>query len=316
VENIKPENLFLALAMHTKKTVVFMAGGLGSRYKGLKQVDGILPNGSPLIEYSLYDAIESGFTKFVFIISRAVPENFIAKISAVLNNKRLEHHWVVQTTESFLPADHSLSPREKPWGTGHALLCAQKVVQENFLVINADDFYGRTSFQCAAAMIHKGNVGEHQYSTIAFLLENTLSENGPVSRGVCATDDNGKLMSVREFTNICKKENDIIASGGNREVVLQPDDIVSMNFWVLNPSVFRFLSEDFELFLKSQPGPKEEFFLPSVIDQKIREKAICVTVEVSEESWKGITYPEDKQELQKFLTQKIKDGVYPENLWT
>lgn len=300
--------------MHIKKSVVFLAGGLGSRYQGLKQVDGILENGAPIIEYSLYDAIESGFDKFVFIISEAVPQEFIRRVSGILDKKKLEYHWIIQRLSDFV-ADPPEN-REKPWGTGHALLCAKNVIQENFLVINADDFYGPGSFERASQLIDAGTVTPQNYATIAFLLENTLSDNGSVSRGLCAVNQSGKLKSVEELTDIRSSGDEVVALSAGERLILNPEDLVSMNFWIFHPSIFQFLALDFERFLGGKPSLKSEFFLPEVIDRKIKKGEISVTVEQSHEMWKGITYPEDKRNVQQFLMKKTTENIYPENLWS
>ncbi len=293
-----------------------MAGGMGSRYKGLKQVEGILENGSPILEYSLYDAIRAGFTKFVFIISTAVPKSFIEKISSILDKKNLEHHWVVQNIADFVNAGYDFTERKKPWGTGHALLCAKHVVLENFLVVNADDFYGRQSFEQAAMLCESEFVNNSYYAMIAYKVENTLSSNGGVSRGLCSFNEHNFLSKIEELTNIQLLEEGIFSLQEFQKRKLQSGALVSMNFWIFNPSLFDFLEQDFLKFFNNNPNEKEEFFLPSVIDKYINIGAIAISVIASNELWKGITYPEDKIEMQDFLKEKIDQEVYPEYLWS
>ncbi len=301
--------------MNIKKTVVFLAGGLGSRYKGLKQVECILENGSPILEYSLYDAIESGFTKFVFIISEAVPKTFINKISAILDTKNLEYHWVIQRISDFVNSPDLLHFRQKPWGTGHAVLCAKDAVHENFLVINADDFYGRHSFETAGKLIDLGKINTENYALVGFVVENTLSENGGVSRGLIAQDAQGKLQSVVELININKKNGKVTGFEGDVEKVIEAKALVSMNFWIFHPRVFSFLETEFQNFLERTTFEKAEFFLPELVDLKVHSKEISVEVLQSSEIWKGVTYPEDKAEVALFLKNKIQNNIYPENLW-
>jgi len=299
--------------MKQKKSLIFLAGGLGSRYNGLKQVEGILANNSPILEYSLFDAIRAGFNKFVFIINASVPESFIQKISEIPEKRNLEFHWIVQSITDFVPETFSTENRTKPFGTGHAVLCAKNVVDENFLVINADDFYGKNSFETASKLME--NITPENYATIAFPLENTLSKNGSVSRGICEINENGNLKSIEELTKIQSENSEIFAETSNGKRMLNPDDLVSMNFWMFHPSFFRFLERDFQDFIKKNPDEKQEFFLPSVVGKYIEENEISVAVNVSDEIWKGVTYPEDKAEVQEFLKEKIKNGIYPENLW-
>ncbi len=301
--------------MSIKKSVVFLAGGLGSRYKGLKQVDGILSNGSPIIEYSLYDSIRAGFNKFVFIISEAVPQSFIDKISTILDEKDLEYHWVIQRLTDFVNDQELIDQRLKPWGTGHAVLCAKDVVKEDFLVVNADDFYGKHSFETAAELIDKGEILPNNYALIAFLVKNTLSQNGSVSRGLCTKNADGKLKSIEELTQITQDEKGIFAVVDEKRRDLQAEDLVSMNFWIFDPSFFNHLDTDFKEFLQNNPGPKSEFFLPTVVDHHIGLGDVSADVQQSHEIWKGVTYPEDKIEVQDFILEKMKQDVYPENLW-
>lgn len=299
--------------MTTKKSLLFLAGGLGSRYNGLKQVEGILANNSPILEYSLFDAIRAGFNKFVFIINASVPESFIQKISEILEKRNLEFHWIVQSITDFVPVTFSTENRTKPFGTGHAVLCAKNVVNENFLVINADDFYGKNSFETASKLME--NITPENYATIAFPLKNTLSKNGSVSRGICEINENENLKSIEELTKIQSENSEIFAETSNGKRMLNPDDLVSMNFWMFHPSFFRFLERDFKNFIEKNPDEKQEFFLPSVVGKCIKENEVSVSVNVSDEIWKGVTYPEDKAEVQEFLKEKIKNGIYPENLW-
>lgn len=301
--------------MNTKKTLVFLAGGMGSRYKALKQVDGMLDNGSPIMEYSFYDALQAGFNKFVFIISEAVPREYIDKISRIAQQQKVECIWIIQRLSSFVENPKYLEHREKPWGTGHALLCAKEVVKENFLIVNADDFYGKKSFETAAELCKNGSINEENYAIVSYLLKNTLSKNGSVSRGLCAVNSSGFLTDIEELTQIKSENNQIFAETEMGKRTLSPEDLVSMNFWVFHPSIFQCLENGFKDFLSKNPGLKTEYILPEVVRNHLHHKEIAVQVVESDETWKGVTYPQDKEEVRDFLEQKIKRKIYPEHLW-
>lgn len=301
---------------NSKKSIVILAGGLGSRYQGLKQIDGILPNNATLLEYSTFDALRAGFNKIVFIINKSIPESYIERLSGILNSKNVEFHWIIQNKKDFVADENLLEQRTKPWGTAHAVLCAGKVVTENFVVINADDYYGSEVYQIAAALINDRKINAKNYAAILYPLKNTLSKYGSVSRGKCEVNKKNKLVSITELTDISAVENSIIYSDNNNiRHELEPDTLVSMNFWILNPSVFKSLQIAFEKFISSQPESKKEIYLPAILDSLIKYEEVEVSVEVSPEQWKGVTYAKDKAELQEFLKQKIADNIYTEDLW-
>ncbi len=301
---------------NSKKSIVILAGGLGSRYQGLKQIDGILPNNATLLEYSIFDAIKAGFNKIVFIINKSIPASYIERLSGILTSKNIEFHWIIQDKKDFVTDENLLDHRTKPWGTAHAVLCAEKVVKENFVVINADDYYGSEVYQLAANLINKNKINAENYAAILYPLKNTLSKNGSVSRGKCEVDEKNKLVSINELTNISELGNSIFYSDKeNVKHTLEPNVLVSMNFWILNPSVFKYLKIEFEHFIAGEPKNTDEIYLPAVIDSLIQNKEIEVSVEISPEQWKGVTYAEDKAELQEFLKQKIDDNIYTEDLW-
>lgn len=316
MENGKQENQYSDLMEHSKKSVVILAGGLGSRYQGLKQIDGILPNNATLLEYSVFDALRAGFNKIVFIINESIPESYIERLSGILDSKKVEFHWIIQDKNDFVSDENLLKQRTKPWGTAHAVLCAEKVVTENFVVINADDYYGTEVYQIAATLINKGKINTENYAAILYPLKNTLSKNGTVSRGKCEINPKNKLVSINELTNISAKENAIFYSDQeNLQHELDSETLVSMNFWILNPSIFEFLKIDFDEFLISKPKNSDEIYLPAVIDSLIKNRKIEVSIEVSPEQWKGVTYADDKAELQEFLKKKMEDNIYTEDLW-
>ena len=301
---------------NSKKSIVILAGGLGSRYQGLKQIDGILPNNATLLEYSIFDAIKAGFNKIIFIINESIPESYIERLSGILATENIEFHWIIQDKNCFVSDENLLEQRTKPWGTAHAVLCAEKVVKENFVVINADDYYGTEVYKIAAILINEGKINAANYAAILYPLQNTLSKNGSVSRGKCEVDGGNKLVSINELTNISELENSIFYSDKeNIKHELEPDLLVSMNFWILNPSIFKFLKIEFDQFIADKPEKTTELYLPAVIDSLIQNKDVEVSVETSPEQWKGVTYLEDKVELQEFLKQKIADQIYTEDLW-
>ena len=302
---------------NSKKSIVILAGGFGSRYQGLKQIDGILPNNATLLEYSIFDAIKAGFNKIVFIINKSIPESYIERLSGILVSKNIEFHWIIQDKKDFVNDENLLKQRTKPWGTAHAVLCAEKVVTENFVVINADDYYGTEVYQIAANLINEEKIDDENYAAVLYPLKNTLSKNGSVSRGKCEVDEKNKLVSINELTNISEEENSIFYSDKeNNKYGLEPNLLMSMNFWILNPSIFKFLKIEFDQFIADKPENTDEIYLPAVIDSLIQNKEIEVSVEISPEQWKGVTYPEDKVELQEFLKQKIANNIYTEDLWT
>ncbi len=292
-----------------------MAGGLGSRYKGLKQIDGILPNNSTILEYSMYDGIRNGFNKFVFIINKHIPEAFIEKVSGILNTLKFEYHWIVQDLDKFVTIPSLLENREKPWGTGHAVLCTKDVVNEPFIVINADDFYGEDAYQKASTLIDK-EISETKYALIPFSLENTLSKNGSVSRGLCQFDASGKLDDIEEITDILAENDEIFFLKNEERHVLPAQSLVSMNFWIFHPSIFPYLESGFQKFLENSPAIKAEFFLPSLVDELVKTGKVEVQSSATNALWKGVTYPEDKIELQEFLTIQTQANHYPEFLWS
>ncbi|KMQ64536.1 nucleotidyltransferase [Chryseobacterium angstadtii] len=300
--------------MNSKKTLLILAGGLGSRYKGLKQVDGILENGSPILEYSIYDALESGFSKIVVIVNRLIPQSYIDRLNTISKEKHFELHWVYQEKESFLPAGFDFSQREKPWGTGHAVLCAKNAIQEPFVMINADDFYGKEAYQLASEEIDL-HISGSQFGMAAYPLESTLSGNGSVARGICTLNEENYLIEVEEQTSIRRKGDSIVYTENGNDINLAPDVLVSMNFFIFHPNVFDALENHFDDFLKSEPELSEEFYIPSAVQRMIDEKKAKVLVKASPSQWMGVTYADDKSSIKDFLTAETEKNRYPDNLW-
>ncbi len=298
-----------------KPTLLILAAGMGSRYGGIKQIDPFGPNGETIIDYSLYDAIRSGFGKVVFIIREELKEDFIRLFGPKLEGK-IEYDFAIQGFQSYVPTDLAGVKREKPWGTGHAVLCAWDQTNTPFAVINADDFYGYEAFKTMADFL-SSNTDESMHAMIGYQIKNTLSENGTVSRGVCVTTIEGLLINVTERTKIIKQENGEIAflDEGN-PVVLGENTPVSMNFWGFMPSVFPEIKDLFETYARENfDAPKAEFYIPKVMSYLIdSEKGNCKVFE-SASDWFGVTYPEDKEMVISQLNRLIGEGKYPNKLW-
>lgn len=301
--------------MNSKKTLLILAGGLGTRYKGLKQVDGILENGSPILEYSIYDALEAGFNKIAVVINQFIPESYIERLEKISKMEKFELKWIYQEMEKFVPKEIDISSREKPWGTGHATLCAKEMIKEPFVIINADDFYGKEAYQLASREMDLGNISEFQFELIAYPVETTLSKNGTVARGVCALDSESYLLKIKEQTSLRKENSRIIYAENETDIEIKNQTLVSMNFFVFHPSIFNSLENYFIEFIKSNPLPKEEFYIPFAIQKMITTKKVKVLVKSSPSQWMGMTYPNDKIILKNYLEKQIQRNRYPANLW-
>ena len=301
-----------------KAALVIMAAGLGSRYGGNKQVDGVGPNGEILMEYSIYDAIRAGFTKIVFAIKPGMEEmmrricgDYVARRTAA-DGSVVEVCYAVQDFTGLPAFYHLPAQREKPFGTGHAVLCARPYVNEPFCVINADDYYGvdayRKIYQALQRLPEQGNA-----AMVGYLLKNTVSERGTVSRGVCRVED-GRLLGIKETLKIRLEPDGTIAD--EAEGVLPADAVVSMNFWGFAPSFFRELEMFFYDFLRYEAGDniKAECMLPSLVGKLIGEGKLKVSVLQSADRWFGMTYHEDRQAVAEELKRLHACGVYPETL--
>jgi UTP-glucose-1-phosphate uridylyltransferase len=289
-------------------TLLVMAAGMGSRYGGLKQIDAVGPHGEAIIDYSIHDALRAGFGRLVFVIRRDIEAPFREAIGGKFE-KRIAVDYVFQELDK-LPAGFSVPPgRTKPWGTTHAILMAEEVVRAPFAAINADDFYGRESFQVMADFLRAGGP---DYAMVGYTLRNTLSEHGSVSRGVCERDAADYLRAVVEFTKIEKQ-----GQGAQVEDrVLSGDELVSMNFWGFTPAVFPQLREHFNAFLRpSGQDLKSECYIPTTVNELVASGTARVKVLRTLASWFGITYKEDKPLVVASIRKLIADGDYPEMLW-
>lgn len=292
-----------------KPTLLILAAGMGSRYGGMKQIDKFGPNGETIIDYSLHDAIRAGFGKVVFIIREELRNDFNAIFAPKLAGK-IDFDFAIQGFQSYVPADLGDIERSKPWGTGHAVLCAWEQTSTPFAVINADDFYGYEAFKTMADFLAT-DTDESCQAMVGYQLKNTLSENGSVSRGVCKTDESGFLEVVTERTNIYPMENGIIFEENGIKNSLSPETIVSMNFWGFKPSVFSEIKTMFEDYArKNYDAPKAEFYIPTVMTNLINAQKGKCKVFSSESEWFGVTYPEDKPMVISALRMLHENGKY------
>ena len=294
-----------------------MAGGLGSRYKGLKQVDGITSDGATVLEFSMYDALAAGFTKIVIIINSHLPASYLARLTDIATRKKFELHLVSQSIDKCIPKEfsHLLQERQKPWGTAHAILCAKETIQEPFVVINADDYYGKQAFIEMADCIANGHIQHNQFAMVAYPVSATLSENGAVSRGICTLSNEGLLQQVIERAKIVREGKDIVFIEKGEKEIIASDALVSMNFWGFHPTVFEDLEKAFFAFLQSVPEPTSEIYIPTEVQHLIDSKSVKVKVLHTSDRWHGITYPEDKEQLVGFISECIDNQLYPSNLW-
>ena len=289
-------------------SLLVMAAGMGSRYGGLKQLDQVGPNGETIIDYSVYDAIKAGFTKVVFIIRKDFEDQFKSQITEKYSEK-IDIAFAFQNLDD-LP-DSFLCPdgRKKPWGTGHAILSAKGLINDPFVVINGDDFYGQESFNVIADYYNNGG---NQFSIVAFRLDKTLSSHGAVTRGVCNIKSE-KLISVIETEDIEKKEKKILS---NRDITFKGSEPVSMNMWGFLPSLFNYLSKGFIEFLNAEGNElKSEYLIPSVINNLIQNKLEEIHVLRSNASWFGVTYKQDKPEVKRKINELINSEIYPSHLF-
>ena len=285
-------------------TLVVMAAGMGSRFGGLKQIEPIGPKGEAILDFSVYDAVKAGFTKVVFVIKHAIEKDFKEFVGNRIE-KKVKVEYVFQEIDKLPEGYTCPETREKPWGTAHAILCCKDVVKEPFAVVNADDYYGRSAFVKMAEFLKSDS---DDYAMVGFRLVNTLTENGYVSRGVCEIE-NGELKSVTERTKImdCKFTED----DGATWTQLPEDTVVSMNLWGFRPDVFGYIETGFKKFLDEKIDvPKSEYYLPTVVSERIERKEKSVKVLIAEDKWYGVTYKEDKQVVVDAIGKMVADGCY------
>jgi UTP-glucose-1-phosphate uridylyltransferase len=313
-------------------SLVILAAGIGNRYGGLKQIDPIGPNGETIIDYSVFDAIRTGFKKVVFVIRRDIEEAFRQTVSKKFENK-IEIGYVFQEMTSGLGDFRLPSSRKKPWGTGHAILTAESQIATPFAVINADDFYGRSGFSMLSTFLKQIDIVSTEYCMVGFVLRNTLSEFGTVARGVCQSDSQDFLKSIIEIIKITKSGNGAEYTdekGGTQK--LSGDEIVSMNMWGFAPTVFPLLRSQFKTFLaESGNNEKAEFYISTELDKLMNKKSVRIRVLHSKskwfavkakenepakpEQWFGLTYQDDKKFASQTMDLMIERGEYPKKLW-
>ncbi|WP_283600441.1 nucleotidyltransferase [Muribaculum intestinale] len=299
-----------------KPTLFVLAAGMGSRYGGLKQLDSLGPNGETIMDYSIYDAIHSGFGKVVFVIRKDFEQDFRDKILSKYEG-HIPVEVVFQSTDALpegftCPADHS-----KPWGTNHAVLMGKDVIKEPFAVINADDCYGRDAFRVIAEELQRPRDKKGDYCMVGFRVGNTMTENGSVARGVCETND-GLLTSVVERTAISydKDHNIVFTDENGVEQTLRPNTPVSMNLWGFTPDYFDYSEREFKKFLEKDINtPKAEFLIPLCIDTLINSGEATVKVLDTESKWFGVTYAADRPGVVAKFAELHRDGTYPEKLF-
>ncbi len=302
----------------SKPTLLILAAGMASRYGSLKQIDGFGPHGETIIDYSIYDAINAGFGKVVFIIR----EEFVDKMREVFDAKlagKIEVDYAFQDFDlKKFGIDREIE-RSKPWGTAHAVLSAYDKVKEPFCVINADDFYGTDAFEKMAKFLTT-EVSDSHMALMGFKVGNTMSDYGYVSRGVCDVNADGNMAAVTERTNIYYKETEsgktIVYEENGVETELNPETRVSMNFWGFTPRIFDVALEMFAPFVEANAdNPKSEFFIPSVPDHMVKNKMADFKVIPTSSKWFGVTYKEDKPIVQESISALVASGAYPEKLF-
>ncbi len=298
-----------------KPTLLVLAAGMGSRYGGLKQLDGLGPHGETIMDYSIYDALQAGFGKVVFVIRKDIENEFREKILSKYEG-HIPVEVVFQAIDDLPSGFVNPEGRTKPWGTNHAVMMAAGVINEPFAVINADDFYGRDAFEVVARSLATARPGE--YSLVGFRVGNTMSPNGSVARGVCGTDDEGRLTDVVERKDIRYDDNGrIVFNDENGEIcVLAPETPVSMNLWGLMPDYFALSQREFTNYLKDNiDNPKAEMTIPDCMDGLIKSGEVNVKVLDTTSRWFGVTYAGDRPGVVEKFAELHRQGLYPDRLF-
>ena len=298
-----------------KPTLFILAAGMGSRYGGLKQMDGLGPNGEAILDYSVYDALRAGFGKIVFVIRKDFEDDFRRVVLSKYEGK-VQCEICFQSVDKVPAGCTYNTERTKPWGTNHAVLMGKDLIHEPFAVINADDFYGKESFQVLADFLCSVEGKKGEYCMVGYRVCNTLSENGSVSRGVCTTDANGHLTDVVERTKIEDKNGTIVFTENDVDTPLDPHTPVSMNMWGFTPEYFEYSEKAFKEFLAAHGQElKSEFYIPTLVNDLILAgKATCKVLDTPSK-WFGVTYAEDRPQVVMKINQLIKEGVYPSKLF-
>ncbi len=299
-----------------KPTLFILAAGMGSRYGGLKQLDGLGPNGETIMDYSVFDALRAGFGKIVFVIRHSFEKDFVE--SVVSKYREIVPVEIVFQEVEYVPAGISYNDkREKPWGTNHALMMGEEVIHEPFAVINADDFYGKESFEVLVEFLQSVENKKNAYCMVGYRVGNTLSESGAVSRGICSTDEQGFLTSVVERTHIEEKGGTIIYLDEHGiENQIPANTPVSMNMWGFTPDYFAYSKESFVQFLQAHGQEiKSEFYIPTVVNELVSDKRATCKVLDTPSKWFGVTYAEDRPQVVLKINELVRKGIYPDMLW-
>jgi len=301
----------------SKTSLVIMAAGMGSRFGGIKQLEPVGPSGEIIMDYSIYDALEAGFDKVVFIIRRNLEKDFRDVIGDRIN-KLVNVEYVFQELEELPEGYLKPEGRTKPWGTGQAVLCCKEVVKGPFAVINADDYYGKEAFKKIYQFLNNKDLTQDQYCMAGFILGNTLSDNGSVTRGVCKVNDNGILKEIMETSGIVAEGNSAIAQVAGEKTIIDLNSVVSMNMWGFKPSIFKVLEDGFINFLSNleENGLKKEYLLPDAVGELIKNDYAEVSVLETADRWFGVTYKEDKEVVVKSFQDLIDQGAYPTKLFS
>ena len=301
-----------------KPTLFLLAAGMGSRYGGLKQLDGLGPNGETIMDYSIYDAIRAGFGKIVWVIRKDFEEQFRTQILAKYEGK-VACELCFQALDALPAGFKCPEGRVKPWGTNHAVLMGKDVIKEPFCVINCDDFYGRDAFAQIGKFLSELPEGtKNKYAMVGFRVCNTLSENGSVARGICSTNEKHHLTDVVERTQILRVDGKICYKEGDSWVEIPENSPVSMNMWGFTPDYFDYSEEFFKVFLsdpKNMENPKAEFFIPLMVNKLINEGTATVEVLDTTSKWFGVTYAADRPDTVARIQSLVNAGEYPEKLW-
>jgi len=298
-----------------KPTLLVLAAGMGSRYGGLKQLDGVGPAEETIMDYSVYDAIRAGFGKVVFVIRESFAEEFKTRVTDKFSNQ-VNVEFVFQEVNAPIKGVDELPERQKPWGTAHAMMMAADVIKEPFAVINADDYYGISSFQKMATFLTNTATPDH-YGMVGYVLSKTISDNGTVSRGVCSLGENNLLESITESHHIERVNGIIQHVKDGVAYPLTEGTLVSMNFFGFHPAIFEYSRKMFVDFVKDNyENPKAEFYIPLVVNTMMENGDLKVTVLDCDEKWYGVTYKEDKEDVQNALLKFTENGRYTNPLWS
>ncbi len=287
---------------------------MGSRYGGLKQADQVGPSGETIIDYSIYDAIEAGFGKIVMVVR----QNILEEMKNLFDSRwgaKITIEYAIQEVNVPIDGIDNLPPkRKKPWGTGHAVMVAKNLINEPFAVINADDFYGSDAFKTMSAYL-QNNISENENAMVGYVLKNTLSDHGFVSRGICESDSDDYLKTITERTNIERINGEVVFKHEGGQTPLDETTQVSMNYWGFMPSFFEEAETQFKEFVQNNlENEKAEFFIPLIVSKMMEEKGLKIKVLESNAQWMGVTYKEDKPVVEEKISQLVKAGSYPEKL--